>query len=194
MAHNHGKRMVKENLIAEIGKDPYTEGTGIEIEDGVLSIDTSTVALKTDIPTVTPVAANTGATPTATLEDLQVGTTVYGLSTGTGKYYHNITIALRCVLDDVTRHAVWNIGVITDTATTYEDVRTFLYDYNFKLANSNYLITSLGTGNVMCLYTNNDATTLYAAQATVSTNGSIAISSGYTQTNTPYIRDVVTQI
>lgn len=70
MAHNHGKRMVKENLIAQIGKQTeytagenitisdgvisatdttYTAGTGIDIESGEISVDTDTVALKTDI-------------------------------------------------------------------------------------------------------------------------------------------------
>lgn len=49
---NQGKRMVKENLIAQIGQGgggtEYTAGSGIDITEDVISVD-NTVALKSDL-------------------------------------------------------------------------------------------------------------------------------------------------
>lgn len=65
---NHGKRMVKENLIAQIGQGggaEYTAGTGIDITEDVISVDTETVALKSDLPDTTNyVTTNTVQTVT----------------------------------------------------------------------------------------------------------------------------------
>ena len=46
---NHGKRMVKENLIAQIGQGggtEYTAGTGIDITEDVISVDTTAIQEK----------------------------------------------------------------------------------------------------------------------------------------------------
>lgn len=46
---NQGKRMVKENLIAQIGQGggtEYTAGTGIDITEDVISVDTTTIQPK----------------------------------------------------------------------------------------------------------------------------------------------------
>ena len=99
---NQGKRMVKENLIAQIGQGgggtEYTAGTGIDITEDVISVenysslvqstDLATVATSGDYtdllntPTIPVVSANTGATPTATLTDLDVDGTVYSVTGG----------------------------------------------------------------------------------------------------------------
>ena len=50
--YSHGKRMVREDLIAQIGQGggaEYTAGTGITITDDTISVDTETVAVKTDL-------------------------------------------------------------------------------------------------------------------------------------------------
>lgn len=108
---NHGKRMVKENLIAEIGQGggteytaganitiedgvisavdtTYTAGTGIDITEDVISVD-NTIALKSDI---IDVAANTAFTPSATLTNLQVGTVTYEVPQGGGSSINNVTV------------------------------------------------------------------------------------------------------
>jgi len=50
--YSHGKRMVREDLIKEIGQggggSEYTAGTGISIENDTISVDTETVAMKSD--------------------------------------------------------------------------------------------------------------------------------------------------
>ena len=47
---NQGKRMVKENLIAQIGEAPeYTAGTGITISDETIAVDTDTIATKAEV-------------------------------------------------------------------------------------------------------------------------------------------------
>ena len=45
---NQGKRMVKENLIAQIGQGgaEYTAGTGIDITEDIISVDTTTIQEK----------------------------------------------------------------------------------------------------------------------------------------------------
>ena len=53
---NQGKRMVKENLIAQIGQGgggtEYTAGTGIDITEDVISVDTDTIATKEEVTEV----------------------------------------------------------------------------------------------------------------------------------------------
>lgn len=52
---NKGKRMVNEDLIKQIGQGggaEYTAGDGIDITEDVISVDTETVALKSDLATV----------------------------------------------------------------------------------------------------------------------------------------------
>lgn len=50
---NQGKRMVKENLIAQIGQggggSEYTAGNGINITEDVISVDTNTIATKAEL-------------------------------------------------------------------------------------------------------------------------------------------------
>ena len=114
---NQGKRMVPEYLIKKIGEGgggtEYTAGTGIDITGSTISVDTETVAMKNDLatvattgaysdlsgtPTIPVVSANTGATPTATLTDLNVDGTVYGVSGGGSVDIDEETI----IEDDVT--------------------------------------------------------------------------------------------
>lgn len=53
---NQGKRMVKENLIAQIGQGgggtEYTAGNGIDITEDVISVDTDTIATKEEVAEV----------------------------------------------------------------------------------------------------------------------------------------------
>lgn len=61
-SYSHGKRMVREDLIAKIneGYEEYSAGTGITIdESNVISVDSSTVAFKSEIPSF---EAGTGIT------------------------------------------------------------------------------------------------------------------------------------
>lgn len=78
---NQGKRMVKENLIAQIGQGggaEYTAGTGINIAEDVISVD-SDVAMKTDLPDEVS-GTNDGSNWTS----LTIGNDTYGLASGGG--------------------------------------------------------------------------------------------------------------
>ena len=113
---NQGKRMVKENLIAEIGQGTtYTAGTGIDITGSTISVDSETVAMVSSLatvattgdytdlintPTITVVSANTGATPSATLTDLDIDGTVYEVPQGGGG---STEVAIGWVPDGETR-------------------------------------------------------------------------------------------
>lgn len=190
--NSYGKRMVKEAKIAEIGKDPYTAGTGIEIEDGVLSIDTSTVALKTDIPTVTPVEANTGATTTATLTDLQVGTVTYEVPQGgSGNYLHNVRIA---VLSAGTSLYFTDLYEST-VGTAYTSVADYLTAAGYTITSttdtmSKYIATNISGTYYALAY--REGYGVYQASFSVDSSGNITLTSSWGLIeNTATITDTV---
>ena len=126
MANNEfnakGRRMVYEDDIAKIGEGgggsdiTLHAGTGISIttgetaEDKVIAIDTETVAVKSDI---TAVAANTGSTPSATLTDIQVGDTVYGIEAGGGEADN------KTIITNAQGKLETAVGGYTETITSY---------------------------------------------------------------------------
>ena len=79
MVYRNLQEQVKKNqedieALKNAGGADYTAGDGISIEDGVISIDDETVALKTDIPTVPTYTGGTGIDVDGTTISVDVAT------------------------------------------------------------------------------------------------------------------------